>query len=113
MNPDPPSGRRHTGSLWNETSNYQVNPNQNGPGPENFNIAYRPKLVFGEQDAFGAAIENIQVTINGQSISNSRLTDYKTTLDRCWFEEPVFQRRFPAGGAPMAYDSQCVSGEAF
>ena len=87
---------------------------QNTAPNETFNIGPRPKMVFGAQDAFGGAIDNIQVTVNGASISNARLNTYKTSLDRCWMADKLFDRRFgQCGGAPQTYDSKAVSGECY
>ena len=95
-------GRQRTISLQNTAPN------------ETFNVGPRPKMVFGAQDAFGGAIDNIQVTVNGASISNARLNTYKTSLDRCWLSDKLFDRRFgQCGGAPQAYDSKAVSGECY
>ena len=81
---------------------------------ETFNVAPRPKICFGECDAMGSAIDNIQVTVNGTSISNARLRDYKYSLDRTWYETDLIQKRFgSAGGCPQMYDSKPVSGETY
>lgn len=81
---------------------------------ETFNIAPRPKLCFGSQDSVGGAIDNIQITVNGSSISNARLKDYKWCLDSMWYEPDLFQKRFgTAGGCPQMYDVRCVSGEGY
>lgn len=72
---------------------------------------YADKVSFGSQDAFGNSITNYMLTINGASLTQSRMNLYKTTLDRTWFGESVFQRRFSCcGGAPDAYDATAVSG---
>ena len=72
--------------------------------------SFTPKIVFGGGDAFAGAISNVQLVCNGAALSNSRLRTYSNALDRCWFGEEVFQRRFScAGGKCDAYDSVCVS----
>ena len=81
---------------------------------DTYNVAYGQKVCFGEQDAVGASVSSIQVTINGQTLSNSRLTDYKNSFDRCQYNDDLFQKRFATcGGLPQQYDCQPVSGEAF
>ena len=76
-------------------------------------IGQLPKICFGSGDAFGRAIENYQITINGQSVSNPRMSTYKQVLDRTWYSEETFVKRFSScGGRQDQYDSVCVSGEA-
>jgi len=45
---------------------------------------YRGGLAFGEGDAVGNAIESIQYTINGCSISHQNWHLFKRSLDRCY-----------------------------
>ena len=74
-------------------------------------IGYGSKICFGSGDAFGRAIENIQLVINGASLNQSQMNLYKQTLDRCWFSESVFQRRFSCcGGKQDQYDATAVGG---
>jgi hypothetical protein len=74
-------------------------------------LGFASKVCFGSQDAFGAALTNYQLTINGASISNSRQNDYKTTLERCLFSPMYFQRNFSqCGGEPDRFDTVAVSG---
>ena len=81
---------------------------------EHYLASYQPKVCFGSGDAFGGSISNYQLVINGASLSNSRQNTYKQVLDRVWYSEDTFQRRFSqAGGAQDKYDSVCVSGDAF
>ena len=75
-------------------------------------IGYSPKLCFGSGDAVISACSNIQLVINGAAISNSRQRTYAMPLDRVWFSDSVFQRRFSScGGLPDQYDSVCTSGQ--
>ena len=47
--------------------------------------AYGSKICFGAGDAFGRAISNYQLTVNGASITQSRQNLWKQAIDRCWF----------------------------
>ena len=81
---------------------------------ENYTASYQPKICFGSGDAFAGSITNYQLVVNGASLSNSRQNTYRQVLDRCWFSEDTFQRRFSqCGGAQDKYNSVCVSGDAF
>ena len=72
---------------------------------------YAPKICFGGGDAVVGAANNIMLVVNGASLSNSRQRDYTNALDRVWFSDSVFQRRFScAGGLPDQYNSVCISG---
>ena len=74
-------------------------------------VGYASKLVFGSGDAVIGAASNIQLVINGAAISNSRQRTYAMPLDRVWFSDSVFQRRFSrCGGLPDQYDSVATSG---
>ena len=74
-------------------------------------VGYGSKICFGSGDAFSRAISNYQLTVNGASLSNARQNLYKQALDRCWFSESTFQRRFSCcGGAQDQYDATPVSG---
>jgi hypothetical protein len=77
-------------------------------------IGFASKICFGSQDAFGGALSNYQLVINGASISNARQNDYKTTLERCLFAPEYFQRNFSqCGGQPDMYDTVACSGLAY
>ena len=72
---------------------------------------YRACLSFGEGDAVGNAIESIQYTINGCSISHQNWHLFKRSLDRCYIPSRVMQRCFySCGGAWNAYDVRAISG---
>ena len=74
-------------------------------------VGYAPKIAFGGGDAMVGAASNIQLTVNGATLANSRQRDYTNALDRVWFSDSVFQRRFScAGGLPDQHDSICLSG---
>ena len=76
-------------------------------------LGFASKVCFGSSDAFGSALTNFQLVVNGASISNSRQNTYKTTLEKCWYTPQFFQRNFSqAGGCPDAYDTVAVSGLA-
>ena len=78
---------------------------------EDTTIGYAPKIAFGGGDAMVGAASNIQLTVNGATLSNSRQRDYTNALDRVWFSDEVFQRRFSsAGGLCDQHDSICISG---
>ena len=72
-----------------------------------------PKIVLGGGDAMAGAISNVQLVANGASLSNARLRTYTNALDRVFFEDSVFQRRFSmCGGRVDQYDTKCVSSES-
>lgn len=82
-------------------------------GDEEGKVGELAKLCFGSGDAFGRAVENYQLTLNGQSISNPRQSAYRQVLDRVWFTEQVFTKRWSScGGRQDQYDSVVCSGEA-
>jgi len=81
---------------------------------EQYNVGYGVKCCYGSGDAFGRSITNYQLVVNGASISNARGNLYKQVLDRCWYSDDTFQRRFSqCGGRQDQYDSVCCSGHAF
>ena len=81
---------------------------------ETYKVGYTPKVCFSQGDAMGKSMSSYQITINGASISNSRQTLYKRSLDQCWFSDDVFQCRFgQCGGRSNDYKVQPVSGSAF
>ena len=72
---------------------------------------YGSKICFGSGDAFGRAITNYQLVVNGASLNNARQNLYIQPLQRCWFGESVFARRFSCcGGAQDQYDATPCSG---
>ena len=81
---------------------------------EHYAASYQPKICFGSGDAFGGSLTNYQLVVNGASLSNARMNTYKQVLDRVWYSEDTFQRRFSqCGGKQDQYDSTAVSGDAF
>ena len=77
-------------------------------------LGFAPKLCYSDGDAFGSCMTNYQVVVNGASLSNARINEYKAVLDRCWYADDVFQKRFHGcGGLPDQYDSVCVSGISY
>ena len=70
------------------------------------------KLAFGSGDALQKCISSLQIIVNGAAIAQSRQRDYMRSLQKCWFDKSVFQKRFPcAGGTPQQYDAVAVQGE--
>ena len=61
-------------------------------------MGYGAKICFGGGDAITGAVSNIQLVVNGAAISNSRQRTYSNALDRVWFADDVFQRRFSCAG---------------
>ena len=73
--------------------------------------SYGSKICMGAGDAFGRAITNYQLTVNGASITQSRQNLWKQAIDRTWFGVSVFTRRFSScGGRQDQYDSTAVGG---
>ena len=86
----------------------------NAVGAEAHRVGFAPKICFSGGDAFKKGISNLQISVNGSTISNSRINEYSATLDRVWVPDKLFQARFAqAGGLPNQADSVCVSGHAF
>ena len=80
---------------------------------ETYRMGYAAKVAFSQGDGFGKSISNIQISVNGASISNSRLNLYKTMVDKCWFSDDVFATRFSGcGGRYNDYRVQPISGQA-
>ena len=70
------------------------------------------KLAFGSGDCLQKSISSLQVIVNGAAIAQSRQRDYMRSLQKCWFDASVFQKRFAmAGGTPQKYDAVAVQGE--
>ena len=70
------------------------------------------KIAFGSGDALQKCISSMQIVVNGAALSQVRNRDYMRSLQRCWFDADVFQKRFSqCGGTPTKYDSVAVSGE--
>ena len=66
------------------------------------------KLAFGSGDAMQKSIESIQIVVNGVALQQTRQRDYMRSLQNCWFDKDVFQKRFfECGGTPQQYD--CVA----
>ena len=80
---------------------------------ETYLMGYAPKVCFSSGDGFGKAISNIQITINGASISNSRLNTYKWAVDKCWFSQDVFQSRFSQCGGRYHSHVHCLPHTPF
>ncbi len=73
-----------------------------------------PTITFGEGNVFAAAQTSYQVVINGASLQQNRMDEWKTTVDKLFYPSVVMQRRFGrCGGAWNAYDSVAVSGNSF
>ena len=54
----------------------------------------------------------MQLIVNGAALSQNRQRDYMRSLQKCWFDKDVFQKRFSqCGGTPQQYDSVAVQGE--
>ena len=86
-------------------------PGAAGAAEANPVAAYNPKIAFGGGDAFAGALSNVQIVVNGAALSNSRQRTYTNALDRIWFSDSVFQRRFSmCGGAVDSYSGVCLSG---
>ena len=50
--------------------------------------------------------------MNGAAVTQTRQRDYMRSLQKCWFDKDVFQKRFAqCGGTPQQYDSVAVQGE--
>lgn len=70
------------------------------------------KIAFGSGDALQKCISSMQIVVNGAALSQTRNRDYMRSLQRCWFDADVFQKRFSqCGGTPTKYDAVAVSGE--
>ena len=70
------------------------------------------KIAFGSGDALQKCISSMQIVVNGAALSQVRNRDYMRSLQRCWFDADVFQKRFSqCGGTPTKYDAVAVSGE--
>ena len=70
------------------------------------------KICFGSGDAMQKAISSLQIIVNGAAIAQTRQRDYMRSLQKCWFDSSVFQKRFSqCGGTPQKYDSVAVQGE--
>ena len=86
----------------------------NADQAEQYLMSYAPKVCFSSGDGVSKSLTNYQLTINGASISNARQNTYISSLQRCWFGEKCFQRRFSqCGGKLNQMDAQPVSGEAY
>ena len=71
------------------------------------------KICFGSGDAMQKCISSMQVIVNGAALAQTRQRDYMRSLQKCWFDKDVFQKRFSqCGGTPQQYDSIAVSGES-
>lgn len=72
------------------------------------------KLAFASGCGFSQALTNVQLVVNGASLSNSRQNDYVQALDLAWLSKDTMQKRFSrCGGMPTQYDSVCCSGRTF
>ena len=81
---------------------------------ETHRLGSAAKIVFSGGDGFGKALTNYQLTVNGASVSNSRMNEYKSTVDRVWFDDEVCQKRFyRCGGIPQQNDSVPISGHSY
>ena len=90
-----------------DTSNQATGGNENSVPL----AGYGAKICFGSGDAFGRAITNYQLVVNGASLNNARSNLYIQPLHRCWFGESVFARRFSScGGAQDQYNANPVGG---
>ena len=70
------------------------------------------KLAFGSGDCIQKCIASLQIIVNGAAIAQSRQRDYMRSLQKCWFDKSVFQKRFAmAGGTPQQYDATAIQGE--
>ena len=74
--------------------------------------AQGPAISFGEGNAVMSAVESIQYTVNGGSVSHSNWNLFKRTLDSCYIPSRVAQRCFSqCGGSYNRYDATGVSAE--
>lgn len=91
--------------------------NQTGAGASSADCATMAtgsacKLAFGSGDAMQKGISSIQIIVNGAPLAQSRQRDYMRSLQKCWFDKGVFQKRFgQCGGTPNQYDARAVQGE--
>ena len=70
-------------------------------------------LCFGEGNPFAYCLQQYSVVINGASLQQVRMDEWKNTVDKLWLPSSVMARRFGrCGGAWNAWDSVCVSGDA-
>jgi len=57
-------------------------------------VACATKICFGSGDAMQKAISSLQIIVNGAAIAQTRQRDYMRSLQKCWFDKSVFQKRF-------------------
>ena len=70
-----------------------------------------PIVCLAEGDAIGQALTSYQLVFNGATLSQVRMNQYKSTLDRCWFGKDVWKKRFYQSGGPYSdWDGVAVSG---
>ena len=80
--------------------------------PATSNVVGATKICFGSGDAMQKAISSLQIIVNGAALAQTRQRDYMRSLQKCWFDKDVFQKRFSqCGGTPQQYDSVAVQGE--
>ena len=74
--------------------------------------AMGPAIALGEGNAVMGAVESLQYTVNGGSISHSNWHLFKRSLDSCYIPARVAQRCFSqAGGSCNRYDATGISSE--
>ena len=70
-------------------------------------------IAFGEGNPWAYCLQSYNLVINGASLQQVRMDEWKNTVDKLWLPSPVMARRFGrCGGAWNAWDSVCVSGDA-
>ena len=80
--------------------------------PASLRVLPATKIAFGSGDAMQKAISSMQIVVNGAAIAQTRQRDYMRSLQKCWFDRDVFQKRFAqCGGTPHQYDTVGVQGE--
>ena len=82
------------------------------PDPAQSRPVASTKIAFGSGDAMQKAIMSVNYVVNGAALSQNRQRDYMRSLQKCWFDPAIFQKRFSqCGGTPQKYDSVAVQGE--
>jgi hypothetical protein len=93
--------------------NYGVVQGQSGVNPGHSIHGAPPTICFAEGNALSQCMQSYQLTVNGASLQQIRMNEWKNSCDRLFFPSAVMQRRFGrAGGAWNQYDSVAVSGDA-
>ena len=81
--------------------------------PDQARVGSSVTVAFGEGNPFAYCLQSYNVVINGASLQQVRMDEWKNTVDKLWLPSAVMARRFGrCGGAWNAWDSVCVSGDA-